>query len=610
MMVFWGTLAFLQMTVLPGLLIQRLWRIRAGLLERLIYLFPLSLIANYLLIFLLTGLKIYSRFTLIAVILSELAALLWAYRSELKVSFRQAISAVRENIQLELDPLHPQSLAEEATFIRFCLFLITGIGALSAITWAVHVWTLNFGAIFEGWDTLFSWNNYALQWAANRLPEITGAYPQLVPANWSISYVLTGNQQVQLFNTLLPPLFFLWIFLMLFDLGLQNKETGFFIAAIIARYMMKKLMGDHIFDGYMDVPAASMALLSIYTFLKGMVREPEQQRQAIVLGLVFAGAAAVTKQSGFIAMILAPFVLFTWLNFGIRTIARKEWIRIGVLCALIVLPWYLFTNLNHSAARGNVAVSIAEGIVDFNRRYEWSHKFLLARQAFGKYWIVLMISLLGLPLVEKKYRRVFFASSIPAVIVWGTFFSYDARNLAVALPGLAILSGLAISRALDLFIGGFFKGRLAAIPHFWAWLLLLAGVILFLRMSFPDEKLISMQAGQQRELFGRELNQELLYGVFGDEHTGEDILTDYPAPFLSGYESCCVVTDFQKPDSLDNLKDAANIRYLLIPQSESNLPGPVYQHLTRCRESGNCVEVGCSSGYYIPYCLYEMKPDL
>lgn len=607
-MVFRGMLAFSQMTVLPGLLIQRLCRIRAGLLERLIYLLPLSLIANYLLIFLLTSLKIYSRYTLIMVILPELAALLWVYKSALKVSFSQAISAVRENIQLELAPLRPQNLADIATFIRYCLFLITGIGALSAITWAVHVWRLNFGTIFEGWDTLFSWNNYALQWAANRLPEITGAYPQLVPANWSISYVLTGNQQVQLFNTLLPPLFFLWIFLMLFDLGLQNKETGFFIAAIIARYMMKKLMGDHIFDGYMDVPAASMVLLSIYALLKGRLREPEQQRQAIVLGLVFAGAAAVTKQSGFIALILAPFITVAWLKPGVGTITRKEWIRIGVLCALIVLPWYLFTNLNRSAARGNVAIGIAEGIVDFNRRYEWSHKFLLARQAIGKYWIVLAVSLLGLPLVEKKYRWIFFASSIPVVIVWGAFFPYDARNLAVALPGLAILSGLAVARAFGLLVGAFFKGQLAAIPHFWAWLLLLAGVILFLRMSFPDEKLISMQTVQQRELFGRGLNQELLYGIFGDEHTGEDILTDYPAPFLSGYESCCVTTDFQNPNSLDILKDATNIRYLLIPQSESNLPESVYQRLTECRASGNCVEAGCSSGYYIPYCLYEIKP--
>lgn len=607
-MVFRGMLAFSQMTVLPGLLIQRLCRIRAGLLERLIYLLPLSLIANYLLIFLLTSLKIYSRYTLIMVILPELAALLWVYKSALKVSFSQAVSAVRESIRLELAPLRPQNLAEIATFIRYCLFLITGIGALSAITWAVHVWRLNFGTIFEGWDTLFSWNNYALQWAANRLPEITGAYPQLAPANWSISYVLTGNQQVQLFNTLLPPLFFLWIFLMLFDLGLQNKETGFFIAAIIARYMMKKLMGDHIFDGYMDVPAASMVLLSIYALLKGRLREPEQQRQAIVLGLVFAGAAAVTKQSGFIALILAPFIAVAWLKPGAGTITRKEWIRIGVLCALIVLPWYLFTNLNRSAARGNVAIGIAEGIVDFNRRYEWSHKFLLARQTFGKYWIVLAVSLLGLPLVEKKYRWIFFAGSIPVVIVWGVFFPYDARNLAVALPGLAILCGLAIARAFGLLVGAFFKGRLAAIPHFWAWLLLLAGVILFLRMSFPDEKLISMQTVQQRELFGRELNQELLYGIFGDEHTGEDILTDYPAPFLSGYESCCVTTDFQNPNSLDILKDATNIRYLLIPQSESNLPESVYQRLTECRASGNCVEAGCSSGYYIPYCLYEIKP--
>ena len=30
---------------------------------------------------------------------------------------------------------------------------------------------------------------------------------------------------------------------------------------------MKKLMGDQLFDGYMDVPAAAMTVLSVYTLL-------------------------------------------------------------------------------------------------------------------------------------------------------------------------------------------------------------------------------------------------------------------------------------------------------------------------------------------------------
>lgn len=607
MMVLWGVLAFLQMTLLPGLLVLKISRIKGGLLERGIYLLPLSLAANYLVIFILTAVRIYVRPILIGWIVLEIFALCLVCRDSLKASAEAAVHSLMNHLKRELSPLFEPADRTAADFIRLLVALFAGIGAISAIVWTVHVWTLNFGTIFSGWDTLFSWNSYALQWAENRLPEITGAYPQLVSANWSMSYVLTGSPEIQLFNTLLPPLFFLWIFLMLFDLGFQKKETGFFLAAIIARYMMKKLMGDHIFDGYMDVPAACMIFLSVYAVLKGTGKEASVQRQAILLGMVFAASAAVTKQAGVIALLLIPFLIGFLLKDGIRQMGARDWLGIGLLSALIALPWYLFTLMNPSAARGFEGVGVASGIVDFNRRYEWSHKLYLARSALGKYWVVFLAALIGLPLVKKPYRWIFFALALPVTVSWVTFFSYDTRNLAAALPAVAVLSGFALAKIADVIISGFFRAWLRNIPAGFFWLALAAGLIVFLILSYPDEKLETMQMEQQRELFGKELNDELLYGVFGEEHQSEDILTDYPAPFLSGYENCCVMTDFQNAERFAELLKDPSIHYLLIPQREENLRAEIFQQLTSCRDTGNCTEIACSGAYYIPYCLYHLE---
>jgi hypothetical protein len=152
----------------------------------------------------------------------------------------------------------------------------------------------------SGWDTLFSWNTYAEIWASGEMPRVGGMYPQLVPANWSLSYLLQGENPVQFFNALIPPVFFLLIQLMLFDLGFSKKEYGYFIAAVISRYMMKKLLGDGLFDGYMDVPAAAMVLLSVYCIVKAEGKSAEHQSVAIFRAVVFASGAAVTKQSGLV----------------------------------------------------------------------------------------------------------------------------------------------------------------------------------------------------------------------------------------------------------------------------------------------------------------------
>ena len=83
MLIIFGILGLLQSTVLPALLLMKLCRLRGGITERLLWMLPLSLIPNYLLIFLLAALHLYTRPVMLCFLAVEILALLVLYRETL-----------------------------------------------------------------------------------------------------------------------------------------------------------------------------------------------------------------------------------------------------------------------------------------------------------------------------------------------------------------------------------------------------------------------------------------------------------------------------------------------------------------------------------------------
>ena len=608
MLLLYGILGLLQITLMPGLIIMKAGKLRGGFTEQLIRLMPLSLIANYLLVFFLAALHIYIRPVILAVIAAELLCILWLYRGTIFQPLRITAVRVSGTFRQELQPLSDalsDMPSEAGAALKRWIWLVSGCFALSGVLWGFHLCRLNFGTVFSGWDTLFSWNAYAETWAAGSIPKVGGMYPQLVPSNWSVSYLLQGENAVQFFNTLLPPVFFLLIQVMLFDLGFQRRESTFFFAAVIARFMMKKLMGDQLFDGYMDVPAAAMSLLSIYTFLKAEKREAADQRQGIVLGVLFAAAAAVTKQSGLAAFFLALPAAMLLLPDGVKSMSRRQK---AVLCAaslLIVLPWYLYCLLEKIP--GTERELIAEGIMDFNRRFDLRYRLELAVQTLGKYGVCFLFSLIGLPFVAKRYRILFFLMAWPLTLIWAVSYSYDARNLGPVLPFISLLCGMAAAGIGNLAEKLAEKAGLGNVPVAVLLVLAAAAGIFGLIRLYPDEKLTEDQQIKQKDLFGARLNRELLYDVFGETHEGKDIYTDYPAYFLSGYQDCCSAADLTDEGQVRSVLEGTKINWLLLPEVMPNDTDPSKALIDRCIDDGKCELLRCSDGYYKSYCLYEIK---
>ncbi len=608
MLILMGILGLLQSVLLPGLIIIKAVRLRGGITEQLLRLMPLSLTANFLCVFLLAALHLYKRPVILGLILAEFPLILWLYRKSLTQPLQTAFSSVSEALRREFRPLGDfltERPAERQSILSSWIWLLSGCFALSGVLWALHLCRLNFGTVFSGWDTLFSWNAYAEMWAGGNIPKIAGMYPQLLPVNWSISYVLQEKEWLQFFNTLLPPLFFLMIQLMFFDLGFQRRESAFFFAGIISRFMMKKLMGDQLFDGYMDVPVAAMSLLSLYSFLKAEGRSLAEQREGIVLGVLFAVAAAITKQSGWITLLLTPLTAALLLRDGLKTMSGKQKFLFFLGAMVIVLPWYL--HCFYFRPVGSENELIAEGITVFNRQYDIQHRLRLASETLGKYGIFFLLSLAGLPFIPGKYRLPLFLMAWPLTIVWAVSFSYDARNLAPVLPIISLSCGLALS-GIGRCIGKLCqKARLDRVAVILPLLLISAAVIAALIFFFPDDKLTEAQRIKQKALFGERLNQELLYDIFGESHTGNDIYTDYPAYFLSGYKDCCSAAEFRDEGQVRMVLEGTKINWLLLPQVMPNNTDPAKELIDQCIADGRCRLRQCSDGYYKSYCLYEIK---
>ena len=67
-----GLLSFFQMAFIPGYLFLQLIKFEVkGKIQTIVYSFSLSLLLNYLIVYLLTALKLYTPFTLYIILLVE-----------------------------------------------------------------------------------------------------------------------------------------------------------------------------------------------------------------------------------------------------------------------------------------------------------------------------------------------------------------------------------------------------------------------------------------------------------------------------------------------------------------------------------------------------------
>ncbi|MEJ5202043.1 MAG: hypothetical protein WHV66_07380 [Anaerolineales bacterium] len=576
-----GILAILQITLLPGMLVLRWLRVRAGVLQFLAYAFGLSLLINYVLIFLLAALKLYTRLTLGMLIASELFFLISANRDVLYLPLGEGVEKTWRALTNWLISLRMKVIAEEdrnetLKNITRLIFLLAALAlAIGSILWILQVYRLNLGTVFNSWDAILSWNRWAVAWADNQIPPDTGYYPQLLPANWSLTYVAMNNSAVQFFAKSLAPLFLLWIFLLLFDLGLDGKTFGFFLAVTITRLVTKKFTGEFIAEGYSDIPAAFLAFLAVYTLLK--IRAGDDTRThhlALWLGAAFATAAALTKQAGGFVLLLYPLLAFLLVEKPQAPSHEPEykvqrwrhlWLSFGI-GLLLALSWYGYKYI--AIARGLDSSNVNWVTQGIFQGMTYTERMQSAFWTLEKYGYLILFLIPALPLLQKRFRWLVLLVVLPYTVVWMLFFSYDTRNLALVFPFLGLTAGLGMEGVIELLVRGF--GWLKPARWKLTWLFLLGCTLLIgLSKLFPDDKLIQRQTELQMQIFAPSLNEKL-YDYL--EQSGEEnprILTNYPVAYLPGLENAQLEYWFTDLASFDELTRRPEVNYILMPFNAS-----------------------------------------
>lgn len=563
-----GILSVLQLLALPGLLLIRLFPGRRTWIQQAAFVFVVSLLANYVVVFALVAVGFYLRSVVMLLFLAEVGALLWLHREYLlkprSFDFRAPKAAFAKSVKSFDAWLKRDFWAAFPYLIFACL-------AALAIAWALGIWVQNFDTVFQAWDSWASWDRWAEKWASNAFPGDTWEYPQMVPILLSISYKFIGTTAVKFFGKSIMPLFALLVVLVLVDLGRRYRSYGYLIGAVLALYSLNLFLAAYFAEVYVDIPVASLSLLAIATLLAARdVRDQGELRRLLTLGSLTSAAAAVTKQTGVYVMALYPLFCYLWVlrprrEFRFR--AALKWIGGNLLLALvIVVPWYAFIEFNILTGRSASNIEyVTQGI--YAGQSYWQ-RFLAAMESLGgyAYWFAFLI--LSLFVVSSEFRHIILLIILPFSALWAVYLSYEYRNLAVALPLIAMSAGVAIEawgKYLQRVLGRW-RNKIK-LPVYIPLVLMLA-LLGATSLAFNSEHLLSRQLIAERKMFRPLLNQSL-YAYLAGHGGPQPVISNYPLGWLPDLEGMWRYDRFDDftifEQNLENFDDA---ELLLIPEAD------------------------------------------
>lgn len=564
-----GTLGFMQMTLLPGLFAYRFLKVQTRFFDKILIVFGLSLIANYIIVFLLSLLGIYTRVTLGVLVLAEIAAILWKFRDQWHRPVDDLLESSREGINKAIQFFFPNRGQNCVSALRYFMGIVLLLLAARSILWGVNIFIQNLGTVFSAWDAVVSWNRWATVWASNVVPLDSGFYPQLVPLNWSITYVLLGSPAIQFFAKALMPVFGIMMLVGFFSLFIQTGRSHFLISVVVLYPLLKTFLDRGMSDGYVDIAVAFFAFATLYILVRARdVSDIQQLDRLYILGALFSAGAAVTKQTGVYIALWYPILVIVNLLDSKSPVDQSRRLRLlssYAVIALLWVSWYVFKAARLYMGIDRNAVDIYVSLSA--DKYESASVFQQIITAIGQYreFVVLFLLVaLAFPWMHRFYKvlTVLFA---PYPIIWAWLASYDTRNLAIFLPALALVSGHAIQIILEGFISLAERMNILRTRTYIPFALAVLGLI-SLNFVISPQRLEQQQVDQQKQIFSPNKN-ELLYELVEANGPETRVLTNYPMNLLPGLEQYQVGFDFEDFDQFVAHTQNPEIEYILLPNA-------------------------------------------
>jgi hypothetical protein len=604
-----GIAGILQVTWLPGFILLHAVQIKTNRLGNLVFGFGLSLTFNYLLVLVLTALKLFLHWVVIGVFCLELVTAIWISRKFLleKVGPRlhdfwlhvvESFTNYFANLKKHL------SKREHGLFYRKLLFGLFFLLALIPLWWIVRIFIDNLGTVFSSWDAVVSYNQWATQWASNSFPSGTWRYPQLVPTNWALIYVMIGNSSIHFFSKAIMPFFLLSILLHSIALGFKYQKGEFFLACVTTYFVIKHFLFGYIQEGYVDIPTAAMSFTAIGSLFWAKRSDEKNSFRLMILGTVLAGGAACTKHTGLFTLAVFPVLayLIVMRHSGkqnkVKTI--RTILLLFLVAGVVAAPWYIYKEVAFFKGIDSPETNIFQNDKAFGDASLFQ-RVQISFSQLGKYLVLYLILLASLMFFESDYRWLVLLLVFPYTLVWALFLGYDTRNLAIALPFLSLLATMGLITMLDwVYIKIFHPlGHCLPIAVLIGFLILLPIPAAFL---IPSKTIIEHQVELQKQIFSKTLNESLYSLLEGQDLSKIVILTNYPVRYLPGFEQSQLTFYFNDLGVFQTEIKDPKIDFLLVPSYAASDIQTMIQQLL---ESGELTYI-LEDHSWISYSLYEV----
>jgi len=414
-----AVVSFFQLTFIPGYLLFKFLKIKGNTpIKVILYSFAFSLFVNYLIVYHLTLAGSYTPVSAYIILAAELILLIFL--------------AIKGRLRIEM-PLHLEIPSGSRGLVRNILPAST----LLILAGSLYFFFSNPGSVFTHWDAVFSWNRWAIDWYLNDIPGLTYLYPQLIPANWSLSYILMQDHTLQFAAKSIMPLFALSILFVFYDLYLTKKNAVFILSIFFFSALSLLYSLPYIDSGYVDFAVAFFSMITFHAILRS---DPDDPGSNNIVVLLFATAAAATKQAGFIILVFSVIWLTCLMIKNRKTLSPgKAVVKIlnYILIILLGLYWYIIKLVDIAMGRDFSTLKFL--LVDIYhdatlvQRLANSLENLRASPVF----FLVLIALSLFSLFNRRSRWFTLGITIPSIIIWGLFFSYDDRNIIVSFPFLA-----------------------------------------------------------------------------------------------------------------------------------------------------------------------------
>jgi len=521
-----AVVAFFQITFIPGFLFLKAFGLkRTGVFGTIIYSFGLSLLINYLMVYHLTLVGLYTPLASYIILIAELVfAIILVFKKKL---------IIIDKLHLELSP-----------GIRSFPWNILPLLSIVLIIGSLYFFFSSYIGVFTHWDAVFSWNRWAIDWHLNDIPVLTYLYPQLIPTNWSLSYVMVQDHTLQFAAKSVMPLFAIFIPIVLFDLYLKKKKIAFILSILVFFVLVSLYCISYIDSGYVDFASAFLSVAALHAILVGDTSKPE--RKNIIMVVLLSSAAAATKQAGFIILVFA-IIWFAWLMIRNRKVQASQNILKNILWVisiiLITLYWYIVKVIDIALGRDFSTLRFL--LIDIHHAASLPQRFVNGLEILraSPFFLMAIVIISLASFFDRKSRWFTLGITIPSFLIWGFFFSYDDRNIIMTFPFLSwsassgfmlLMEKIKLDRlahSLSIWSKEFFRKRSLLRIKLWpkqVFFLLIFSLVLgliFLVGSF-SEVIKDSQIQKQRQLGDSSLNK-MIYDYLDNNGIDGKIITDY-----------------------------------------------------------------------------------